>query len=653
MTRSAPATLAAAFILLLIATAPAPSPAQPPDVPMSSTLPPRGFIARSYEAASYAAFARGLEIVDAALTAHGAADSVPALSVAATGTQWYMGNYSRPWENKIVPAGKRWVFPGASGRAACLDTMFNPISGRMTSRTVVAGGKASAKGFYESADLELTGPALETALLTLEEALPHLLLEQAKRHRLTLRHAGAWSDGATSYEVVTYATGPTRLVTLYLDAGTRLLTRVEKLGYAPGYGDMVGAIAFGDFHEVAGILVPRARHEERLGRTESDLALDVRPASPQDLGLFAAYGEPAAADPLRGVEIREIAAGIHAVLLKEREVKSFVVERSDHLAVFETPFDAQAAAAILAAAARVAPDKPVRYVAFSHEHRHTSGGVPAFLRAGATLIGTAETVAFAEDLLGLQHRGAPGGAPAAAAPRVTSLLVTDRLELPDEVNPIVVYNVGRTNPTDPSSFAAGNFERRDYLLFYFPRNGVLLNGCLSTFHEHEEPVASDRQEALLATLRDLGVTPNLLCSAMDTQDRFDVTPADLEAAVAKRLRLKPLTDELEAMGAERLAARADSLAAVCRERELGAEWFDGKAWRILLQDAERARAWSTLMTRTWPDSPLGWLRLSEAEEALGRPAAALDFARKAADLDAKDEDLRERVSRLEKLSAPK
>ncbi|MBK7703921.1 MAG: MBL fold metallo-hydrolase [bacterium] len=564
-----------------------------------------------------------------------------------------MGNYSRPWENKIVPARKRWVFPGASARAACLDTMFNPISGRMTSRTVVAGGKGTAKGFYESAALELTGPALETALLTLEEALPHLLLEQAKRHRLTLRYAGAWSDGATSYDIVTYATGPTRLVTLFIDAGTRLLTRVEKLGYAPGYGDMVGVIAFGDFHAVAGVLVPRARHEERLGRTEADLALDVRPASPQDLGLFAAYGEPPAADPLRGVEIREIAAGIHAVLLTEREVKSFVVERSDHLAVFETPFDAQAATAILAAAARVAPDKPVRYVGFSHEHRHTSGGVPAFLRAGATLIGTEETVAFAEDLMGLQHRGTPDGPPAAAAPRVASLLVTDRLDLPDEANPIVVYNVGRTNPTDPSSFAPDNFVRHDYLLFYFPRGGVLLNGCLSTFHQDEEPVASDRQEALLATLRDLGVTPNLLCSAMDTQDRFDVTPADLEAAVAKRLRLKPLTDELEAMGAGRLAAGADSLAAVCRERELGAEWFDGKAQRILLQDAARALAWSTLTTRTWPGSPLGWLRLSEAEEALGRTAAALDFARKAAVLDAKDEDLRERVSRLEKLIAPK
>ncbi len=645
-------TLAAAFALLLLTTAPAPAPAQPPDFPMSSTLPPRGFITQSYETASYAAFARGLEVVDAALLAHGTAVPAPALSVAATGTQWYMGNYSRPWENKIVPARKRWVFPGGTGRAACLDTMFNPISGCMTSRAVVTAGKGTAKGFYEPAALELTGPALETALLTLEEALPHLLLEQAKRHRLTLRHAGVWSDGAATCDIVTYATGPTRLVTLFIDGGTRLLTRVEKLGYAPDYGDMVGVITFGDYYRVAEILVPRARHDERLGRTEADLVLDVRPASPEDLGLFAAFAEPAAADPLRGVVIREIAAGIHAVLLKEREVKSFVVERSDHLAVFETPFDAKTAATILAAAAKIAPGKPVRYVAFSHEHRHTSAGVPAFLRAGATLIGTAETVAFAEDLAGLQHRGAPDGTPATAAPRISSLLVTDRLELPDETNPLVVFNVGRTNPTDPSSFAADNFARSDYLLFYFPRSGVLLNGCLSTFQEGEEPVATDRQEALLSTLRDLGVTPHLLCSAMDTEDRLDVTPADLEASVEKRRRLKPLTDELEAMGADRLIARADSLAAFCREQELGPEWFDGKAQRILLQDAERARAWSSLTARTWPESPLGWLRLSEAEEALGRPAEALALARKAAGLDAKDKDLQERVSRLEKLIAP-
>ncbi len=81
----------------------------------------------------------------------------------------------------------------------------------------------------------------------------------------------------------------------------------------------------------------------------------------------------------------------------------------------------------------------------------------------------------------------------------------DVLELPDPDNPIVVYNAGRTNPTDPSSSLEGSFGRVDYLLFYLPKSGVLLNGCLSSFREKEEPVGTDRQEALLATLEADGI----------------------------------------------------------------------------------------------------------------------------------------------------
>ena len=659
MKRSLSRSLAAVVAVVLLALGATAAMAEAPDFPAPSTLPPRGFILKSYEASSYRSFARALDVVDAALAAHGVAGAAPApaLAVSATGTQWFMGNHSRPWENKIVPSRKQWVFSGAAGSAAYQETMFNPIGGRFNARTVIAGGKGVAKGFFEPASQELSGPAVEAALLPLEEALPHLLLLQAKRFRLTLRDAGTWADSTGTFDVVTFASGPTRTITLFMDQSSHLLTRVEKLGYTPEYGDMVGVCTFADFHDVAGIQVPGRRHDERLGKTEFDLDLVVQAATMEDLAAFTALGPlpgaPPPADPLQGVEIREIAAGVHAVVLADRGVKSFVVERSDHLVVIETPFDAKSAAAILAAARQIAPGKPVRYVAFSHEHRHTASGVPAFLREGATLIGTAETVAFAEDLTRLQHRAAPDGLPTAPLPPIPHRIVTDRLDLPDEVNPLVVYNAGATSQTDPSAVVDGSFTRADYLLVYLPKSGLLLNGCLSSFHEGEEPVGSDRQEALLATLNTLGVTPRFLCSAMETDDRLTVPLDDLTAAVAKRRRLKPLTDELEACATARLIADAEPLGVRCRQEGLGPEWFGGKAEGILLRDPERAKAWAALTTRAWPDAPQGWQCLSEADEALGQLPDALTAARKAAALDTKNEDLRDRVLRLEKLGAPK
>jgi hypothetical protein len=660
MKRSLSHSLAAVIGVVLLSVGATAAMAEAPDFPAPSTLPPRGFILKSYEAPSYRSFARALDVVDAALAAHGVAGAAttPALVVSATGTQWFMGNHSRPWENKIVPSRKRWVFSGAAGSAAYDETMFNPIGGRFNARTVIAGGKGLAKGFFEPASQELSGPALDAALLPLEEALPHLLLLQAKRFRLTLRDAGAWADSTGPYDVVTFASGPTRTITLFIHQSSHLLTRVEKLGYTPEYGDVVGVCTFGNFHAVAGIQVPGRRHDERLGKTEFDLDLVVQAATTEDLAAFTALGPVPgarpAADPLQGVEIREIAAGVQAVVLADRGVKSFVVERSDHLVVIETPFDAKSAAAILAAARQIAPGKPVRYVAFSHEHRHTASGVPAFLREGATLIGTAETVAFAEDLARLQHRGAPDGLPPPPPPPpIPHRLVTGRLDLPDDANPLVVYNAGATSQTDPSTVADGSFTRADYLLVYLPKSGLLLNGCLSSFHEGEEPVGSDRQEALLATLHTLGVSPRLLCSAMETDDRLTVPLDDLTAAVAKRRRLKPLTDELEACATPRLVADAGPLAERCRQEGLGPEWFGGKAEGILLRDPERAKAWAALTTLAWPAAPQGWQCLSEADEALGQIPDALSAARKAAALDTKNEDLSDRVLRLEKLGAPK
>jgi len=642
--------------LLLLAAGAETALSEAPDFPARSVLPPRGFILRSYDTASYQSFARALDVVDAALQAHGALGAVPALSVSATGTQWIMGNHSRPWENKVVPAEKHWVFQG-EGRAASRETMFNPIAGRLTAKTIVAGAKGLTKSFFEPATQELTGSALEAAFLPLEEALPHLLLRQAKRFRMTLRYQGDWADSTGTYDVVTFATGPARLITLFVNRTSHLLARVEKLSYAGEYGDVVGVTVFGDYHEVEGVQVPGTRRDLRLGKTDFDLKLSVEPATQADLEVFAALGlvdqSRPAADPLQGLEIKEIAPRFHAVLLAARGVKSFVVERSDHLAVIETPFDRGAATAILAAAANIAPQKPVRYVAFSHEHRHTSTGAPAFLRDGTTLIGTEETIAFVEDLAALEHRAAPDGSPTALHPRFASLPVKDRLDLPDEQNPIVVYNAGVTSQTDPSSTAEESFTRRDYLLFYLPKSGVLLNGCLSSFREGEEAVGSDRQEALLATIRSLKLTPKFLCSAMGTDDRLAAPFDDLERAVEKRHRLKPLTDELEGCDSARLTSEVELLAARCRSEELGVDWFDGQIDLMLLKNPGRARAWALLLTRTWPKSPRGWARLSEAEEALGDLAAALDAAQKASGLDPQDKDLLERLHELEKRKTPR
>jgi predicted Zn-dependent protease len=52
--------------------------------------------------------------------------------------------------------------------------------------------------------------------------------------------------------------------------------------------------------------------------------------------------------------------------------------------------------------------------------------------------------------------------------------------------------------------------------------------------------------------------------------------------------------------------------------------------------------------RACPEEPKGWSLLSEAEEALGQPEAALEAAKKAAALHSEDGEFLERVKQLER-----
>ncbi len=641
-------------LVLLVALATAAPTGAGIDFPMRSVVPERGFVTRDYETSTYRSFSRAREILLSALAAHGASDDVPALAVEARGDQWVMGNHSRPWENRVVPAEKRWIFL-AEGVASQAEAVFNPVAGRLSARSAVAGGKGIRKTAFDVAPTSVTGTDADALLGSLEESMPHLLLRRARRSMASLRHAGEVREGKRTLDLLTFASAGGQVLTLFVDRETKLVARVEKLVADPYYGDAVLATAFSDYADVLGIRVPLHRVDTRLGRTEIDVRYVVSAPTDADRAAFESAGlsvPPAPQDdPAAAVRVDPVAPGVFALTLTKRGMRAYAVERSRDVAVLETPLDDAAGDALLAAIRKAIPGKPIGLVGFSHEHRHTATGIAPFVREGAAVIATEETARFVEDLLALRHAQSPQwSAPPRRPPAVR--LVRERLEIPDPTSPIVVFNAGATNWTDPSHGRDATLPRRDYLLFYLPTQGVFLTGCLSSFRgDDDEPVGSDRQERLLGTIRSLGIEPKLLCNATGAEDvRLATTLDDLAKAVARREAARSLLDTLETCDASCLAARRSELTNECRARGVGIHYLDGAAETILLRDPAIGREWGRLMTELAPASELGWLRLSAAEEGLGNLAAALEAARTARLRKPADPEIEALVTRLESLA---
>jgi glyoxylase-like metal-dependent hydrolase (beta-lactamase superfamily II) len=84
------------------------------------------------------------------------------------------------------------------------------------------------------------------------------------------------------------------------------------------------------------------------------------------------------------VTVEAIAAGVY--LLGGGPANSYMIEFDDFVAVFEAPGDEERSLAVIEAIARLAPDKPIRWVIVSHPHFDHIGGLRTYLHIGSTVV---------------------------------------------------------------------------------------------------------------------------------------------------------------------------------------------------------------------------------------------------------------------------
>jgi glyoxylase-like metal-dependent hydrolase (beta-lactamase superfamily II) len=84
------------------------------------------------------------------------------------------------------------------------------------------------------------------------------------------------------------------------------------------------------------------------------------------------------------VVVEQLADGVY--LLGGGPANSYMVEFSDFVAVFEAPGNETRSLAVIEEVAKLAPDKPIRWLISSHPHFDHIGGLRTYLHIGSTIV---------------------------------------------------------------------------------------------------------------------------------------------------------------------------------------------------------------------------------------------------------------------------
>ena len=295
--------------------------------------------------------------------------------------------------------------------------------------------------------------------------IPHLFLLYVGQRLEALRMLGETEIDGRRLRAVAFAAENGAQLNLYFDAQTNLLTRIEQLNSHAQLGDVTSGSVFRDYREIGGVKIPRRRiafinefvtseneySEVQLNFQEGEKLLDVP----------AGYVEAAAVSNARPEPAKKMGEGVY--LIEQFGYRVMFAEFDDFVVVLEAPTNGEIAKAEIQIIKRLIPDKPVKYVAFSHFHFDHTGGLREFIAEGATVVVTAGNKTFVERIANAKFTLKPDTL--ARNPRPPLIETFDKKRVfTDGKRTVELYSIG------PTSHAS------EMVMFYFPKEKILFQG---------------------------------------------------------------------------------------------------------------------------------------------------------------------------------
>jgi glyoxylase-like metal-dependent hydrolase (beta-lactamase superfamily II) len=188
-----------------------------------------------------------------------------------------------------------------------------------------------------------------------------------------------------------------------------IIERVETWLGENIMGDMHILATYTGWRDFSGVMAPAKIVQTRGGWPFFEVDVTAARANPSDLATLAPApappagrggapgggappaggargGAPAGGPPPLTVTSEKLGDGLYRLTTGGGSYDSLIVEFRDHIMMLEAGQSEARALAYIAEAKKLIPNKPIRYIMNTHPHSDHTGGLPALIAEGATLI---------------------------------------------------------------------------------------------------------------------------------------------------------------------------------------------------------------------------------------------------------------------------
>ncbi len=204
------------------------------------------------------------------------------------------------------------------------------------------------------------------------------------------------ADGK-NYTVLTWSpavkavSGKNYTINGYVDAQNRV-DRVETWLGENIMGDMHILATYSDWKDFGGVMAPAKIVQTRGGWPFFEVTVTAAKANPADAASIAPApparapgGAPPAPAPLK-VTSEKLGDGLYRLTTGPGSYDSVIVEFKDYIMMLEAGQSIARGSAYIEETKKLIPNKPIRYVMNTHPHSDHTGGLPALVAEGATII---------------------------------------------------------------------------------------------------------------------------------------------------------------------------------------------------------------------------------------------------------------------------
>jgi glyoxylase-like metal-dependent hydrolase (beta-lactamase superfamily II) len=237
-------------------------------------------------------------------------------------------------------------------------------------------------------------------------------------------------------------------------------------------------------------------------------------------GGGAAKGGPAPLAPAMNVTSEKLGDGLYRLSTGAGSYDSIIVEFKDYVMMLEAGQSIARGEAYIAETKKLIPNKPIRYVANTHPHSDHTGGLPALVAEGATIVTHKNNVEFFDRALNTP-RTLMTDVLAKNPKKAKVEGVGDKKVFSDGTRVVEIYYV----PNAPHS--------NGLTFFYIPKEKILFQG---DFTVTPGQPANDHVKALYPTLEKLKLDYNRYIPVHYSTDMLTKADVDKAWALSKQTK---------------------------------------------------------------------------------------------------------------------